>query len=106
MTLKVGQDGYFGETAGSGEEGLRGRALVVADLQEQEAAGLEKAAGVGGDPSQEVQAVRAAVEGLPRLKVADGRVEPADFGLGDVRRVGDQVVGRRSTGGDGGEKVA
>ncbi len=66
------------------EEGGEGFALAVADLEGDEAVGLEEDVGLGDEAAVDVEAFRAAEEGRVGLVVADLGVEGWAVGFRDV----------------------
>ena len=73
-------------TAGEGVEGRGG--LPFARLDQEAAAGGEPAGRLGGDPAQDVESVRTAVERDQRFVVAGFRGQQADLARGDVGHIG------------------
>lgn len=66
--------------------------LAFARLDQETAAGGEPPGCLGRDPAQDVQPVRAAVQGDQRLVVAGFGGQESDLAGGDVRHVGRQDV--------------
>lgn len=75
-----------------GEEGGEGVALVVAELEGEEAAGFEGGVGLGDEAAVDLQAVGAGEEGGGGFVVADLRVECGTVGRRDVGWVGGNGV--------------
>ena len=74
------------------EEGADGGEGVVAEFEDQEAAGFEMARGLENERTVEFVAFFAAVEGGGWFMIADFDGEVAEFFSGDVGRVGDDEI--------------
>src|SRR3954454_12452716 len=107
MGVPLLRDREAGRQAAVGEGGDGGGGLPFAGLYEETAAGGEPPRGLGGDPAEDVQAVRAAVESDQGLVVAGLRGEEGDLFGGAVGDVGgEDVDAAAQVGGEGVEEVA
>lgn len=90
-----------GDVVPAGEEGAKGFALTVADLEREEAVGLEGGVGLWDEAAVDVEAEGASEEGLCWLVIADLGMKFGAVAFGDVGRVAeDGVVDFDFVGGD------
>ena len=68
--------------------------LIIADLDEERTAGLERGRGLDQQTGDGLQAIRAAIESGARFEVPHFRHESGYDAAGDVRRVGEDQIGR------------
>jgi len=74
---------------GSIEERFDGREAIVAELQDEQATGLQKLCGLGDEFAVEFVTLFAAIEGGFRFVFADFNGERVSFAAGDVRGIAD-----------------
>jgi hypothetical protein len=74
------------------EQRTDGKALRVADLDQNRARRLQPLARLGEDEPIGLQPIRAAIEGKTRVVILNLNRQPVDLGRSDIGRVGDDEI--------------